>query len=152
MASASTAKTAQAADRSLASQPATFVGPLTISYIDGSNWRLAAPFAFHRPELTITIPAVEVAVPAGFETDFASVPRFFWRLFPPAGSGVGAAYGRAAVIHDYLYRTPGACVSRRAADRIFREAMEAEGVAGWRRWTLWLAVRVFGGRSWRGRP
>ncbi|MEM9213525.1 MAG: DUF1353 domain-containing protein [Cyanobacteria bacterium P01_F01_bin.150] len=38
-----------------------------------------------------------ISVPAGFQTDFASVPCVFWPILPPVGR-----YSKAAVIHDYL--------------------------------------------------
>ena len=75
------------------------------------------------------------------ETDFASVPRAFWRLVPPAGP-----YSRAAVIHDWLYRS--GLVPRAQADRIFRELMRAMGVEPWRREGMYWAVRVFGAAAW----
>jgi hypothetical protein len=34
---------------------------------------------------------------------------------------------------------------REKADAVFREAMQACNVAGWRRWPMWLGVRLFGG-------
>ena len=53
-----------------------------------------------------------ITAPAGFETDFASVPRLFWRIVPPWGR-----YSPAAVVHDFLYHT--GLVTRAEADRIF---------------------------------
>ena len=44
---------------------------------------------------------------------------------------------------DYLYST--GKVSRGEADAVLLEAMAAEGVPSWRRWGMYLAVRVFGG-------
>ena len=84
-----------------------------------------------------------VKVPAGFETDFASVPRFFSRLFPATGT-----WSKPAVVHDYLYQAPGGC-SRFLADCLFREAMIQEGVKPWRAWLMWVAVRCFGRGVWR---
>ena len=77
-------------------------------------------------------------VPAGFTTDFASIPRLFWSIVGhPAGQ-----YAQAAVLHDWLYRTK--AVPRAEADRIFREAMEVLEVPAWQRWIMWSAVRVAG--------
>ena len=88
-------------------------------------------------------------VPAGFVTDFASVPRIFWRLIgPPTGYGRDAAYGKAAVIHDFLYFTPGTR-SRQDCDDVFLEAMTDLGVSKARRTLMHLAVRVGGGWPWR---
>jgi hypothetical protein len=106
---------------------------LTVEYIDGRNWKLVEPFVYG-----------DWYVPAGFVTDFASVPRFFWRLLPPAGNGQRAAYGYAAVVHDWLYRRKHRFMSRRTCDRVFLELMRQAGVARWRRWTMYAAVRCFG--------
>ena len=84
-----------------------------------------------------------VVVPAGALTDFASVPRFLWWvfplwwLFPPSGQ-----YNKAAVIHDDLYRKQW---KRVVADAIFLDAMECLGVPWYVRWPMYLGVRV-GGR------
>lgn len=77
-------------------------------------------------------------VPAGFTTDFASVPWVFTWLVPRYG-----VYTRAAVLHDYL------CAEVRAdrfaqadADGIFRRVLRELGVSFARRWMMWGAVRV----------
>lgn len=80
-----------------------------------------------------------ITVPEGFPTDLASTPRI-----PIIYEAVGNTAVRAAVVHDYLY-TSGR-ESRAIADAVFREAMEATGVAWWRRWVMWVGVRL-GGRS-----
>lgn len=82
---------------------------------------------------------VLIVIPKGFRTDFASVPRLFWRIIPPAGS-----YNKATVVHDYLYQSR-QC-SRCLADAIFREAMTELGVGFVRLWLMWFAVRCFGPR------
>ena len=91
---------------------------------------------------------LSLTVPAGFETDFASVPFGFRWLVPVVGR-----HGKAAVLHDALYA--GACVGwappmrdRALADAVFFEAMTVLEVRPWRKWLIWLAVRVFGGRYW----
>jgi hypothetical protein len=83
-------------------------------------------------------------VPAGFETDFASIPRLFWSVIGhPAGQ-----YAQAAVLHDFLYRTK--AVSRKKADALFSEAMAVLEVPAWKRWTMWAAVRVGGSSNYQG--
>ena len=106
---------------------------------DGRTWRLLEAFEYHVGDKGGD---EVVRVPAGFETDFASVPRFFWRIFPPWGS-----YGKATVIHDYCYRVR-PC-SRKRADKIFLEAMKVLGVGYCMRHTMYRAVRMFGGWAWR---
>lgn len=84
-----------------------------------------------------------VIVPAGFVSDFASTPRFFWRFCPPTGE-----WSKPAILHDFLYVHPNGC-SRFMADALFREAMLEEGVPFWRAWLMWLAVRCFGRGGWK---
>jgi len=85
-----------------------------------------------------------IRVPAGFVTDFASVPRALWPIEPPLGDA-----GKAAVLHDYLYETGER--SRAEADRIFAEAMKVLEVPAWKRGLIYAAVRAFGARGYRTR-
>lgn len=78
-------------------------------------------------------------IPAGFNTDFASVPRL-----PVAFLLTGGTADRPAIVHDFLYRT--GAEDRKTCDAIFAEAMKATGVASWRRSLMWAGVRI-GGRS-----
>ena len=95
-----------------------------------------------------------ISVPAGFVTDFASVPRPLWDVYPPTG-----LYGKAAVIHDYLYQHGGRFHSnwkdviydRMACDRVFLGAMRVLGVDEWTAVILYQAVRYFGGAHF-GKP
>lgn len=94
-----------------------------------------------------------IIVPAGFETDFASVPFGFRNLFPPMGR-----WSRAAIVHDHIYQlggvNAGICdgepvsYTRKRADEIFREAMIVLGVPAWRRELMYAAVRLGGGGGW----
>src|SRR4029078_9803104 len=96
---------------------ASFRTPLILEYGDGHEWRLVQGFRYD----TDLLAAGAVYVPAGFETDFASMPRPLWSILPPTG-----LYGKGTVLHDYLYRKSG--VPRELADRILLEAMEVLGV------------------------
>ncbi len=82
-----------------------------------------------------------ITVTAGFMTDFASVPRLFWRLFPPLGR-----YAKASVVHDWGYVVQDR--TRAEYDWIFFEAMGVLGVALWQRLILYVAVRLFAGSYW----
>jgi hypothetical protein len=79
-----------------------------------------------------------IKVPKGFVTDYATIPRIFWNIFPPNGE-----YSRASVVHDYLYRLE-SC-PRYLADAIFYEGMRILNVPLWKRLTIYYAVRLFGG-------
>lgn len=77
-------------------------------------------------------------VPAGYVTDFASIPRIGRWLIPPFGR-----HAIAAVVHDWLYSIgePG----RRAhADDVFRDALDDLGVDVARRNVMYGAVQAFG--------
>lgn len=115
----------------------SFTTPLDLEYLDGRTYRLLTAFQYDASGFTVT-------VPAGFITDFASIPRPLWVLFPPTGR-----YGKAAVVHDYLYRTPG-LVSKAIADATFLEAMGVLGVPWLTRHLLYRSVSLFGGSSYKG--
>jgi len=91
---------------------------------------------------TVTLDDATFEIPAGFVTDFASVPRAFWRIVPPWGR-----YFPAAIVHDYLYSIHDR--PKEAADKIFLLIMEALKIPAWRRHIMYRAVRWFGGRAWR---
>jgi hypothetical protein len=84
-------------------------------------------------------------VPAGFASDFATIPMFVQSLIPITG-----AHSKAAILHDFLlaglrshYRgiSPHAPVSSVDADGIFRRTMRESGVKFVRRWLMWTGVR-----------
>ncbi|MFC7515109.1 DUF1353 domain-containing protein [Herbaspirillum sp. GCM10030257] len=117
---------------------ARFLTDLHLGYsADGERKRLDAPLEYESD-----VAKRIFVVPAGFETDLASVPRLplAYMLF----GGVGDA---AAVVHDYLYTTQK--VSRKMADNVLAEAMKVSGVAGWRRGPMWFGVRMFGWLHWK---
>jgi hypothetical protein len=117
-----------------------FKSPLTVTLLRGKDdagrqlWRVDAPLIYH------SAIAGRVEVPAGFETDFSSVPRL-----PLAYLLAGDTAHEAAVIHDYLYVSKQ--VEKKTADAVFLEAMELSGVAWWRRKVMYRAVSWFGGSA-----
>jgi hypothetical protein len=113
-------------------------GPLRVELLeDGLRARLIEPFRVQLRESGGRM----IEVPRGFETDFASVPRFFWRVLPPWGR-----YSPAAVVHDYLYQS--GTLERHEADRVFLTLMQRLGVSAWKRNVMYEAVRLFGGSAW----
>ena len=114
--------------------------PLVVEFLDGIRWRVIVPFSYTSQATRHT-----VNVPYGFKTDFASIPRGLWNIFPPTGE-----YGKAAVIHDYLYCTH--LFSRPVADLIFYEAMADLRVVWWKRWLMYYAVKFFGRWSYGQAP
>jgi len=119
----------------------TFTTPLVVTPLeDGRNWKLIESFIYHIGNLESD---EIVSVPAGFETDFASVPKFLWNILPPWGR-----YGKAAVIHDYCYRK--GLFTRKRCDKIFYEGMKVLKVPYWKRNVMYRAVRWFGGKAYKG--
>lgn len=123
--------------------PPEFPFPLRLERVAPMRADVMALFAFDSPSLG------RVEVEAGFDTDYASVPRVLWNLYPPDGD-----YTPAAVIHDALYwhqatkETGGQPVTRAEADVCFLEAMEALAIPFARRRMLYRAVRLGGACAW----
>ena len=120
--------------------PSKFTDPLDVEYVDGRKWKLLSSFYYDDARYQEII-----EVPSNFVTDFASIPRALWSIIPPTGQ-----YGKAAVIHDWLYQNKGKMpdkqYTRAEADLVFRDAMAVLGVGGYKRQTMYLAVRSFGPR------
>ncbi len=83
----------------------------------------------------------KIIVPAGFVTDFASVPPELRPMFPRVGQ-----YLFAAIVHDYLYWNQ--ICSKEEADEIFYLAMKESGVGGFTRLAFFQAVDKVGMSSW----
>ena len=118
----------------------------------GDYWKLCNPLEYVGNTDRWTIPA-------GFVTDFASIPAWAQPLLPRTGK-----HNRAAVLHDYLYRiavgiipscrlcsyksvVDPACklppwLPRKDADRIFLRAMRELFVPEWRARAMYLGVRA----------
>ena len=124
--------------------------PLRVEYIDGRSWLLVEDFSYFDDAPEAGEAGRFIDVPLGFTTDFASIPRLFWTILPPAGQ-----YGKAAVIHDWLYFSgrdgEGDPVTRAYADGVFLRAMKELGVPWHRRTVMYLAVRTFAGPLWAKR-
>ena len=97
---------------------AKFTTHLIVTYIDGTNWKLTEPFEFYfhycrakrkilresetnKPYTFGTLRKQTLVAPEGTYTDFASIPKWLHSVFSPTGK-----HGKAAVVHDLLYRTP----------------------------------------------
>lgn len=87
---------------------------------------------------------LEVWAGIGFRTNFVTGRKLLVvrRIVQPKMDA-------AAVVHDSLYCT--GLVPRHMADAIFRDAMLVSGVASWRAWAAWVAVRAFGGQFYAGK-
>lgn len=110
--------------------------------LSDDRWELTEPLHYCG---NVEVFEVETEKP----TDFASVPRVLWWLFPRYGE-----YTKAAILHDYLCGKADVGEFNRAdADGIFRRSMREQGVPFLRRWVMWAAVRFGSGpRSLLARP
>lgn len=109
-----------------------------VSQWDGVNWLM-------KGDLILRITDAKkvchlLTIPTGFKTDFASVPRIFWRILQPTSAA------EASIPHDFLYRK--GIVTKAQADKIFLLGMVALKIPRWKRQTMFYAVKVFGGSSY----
>ena len=91
----------------------------------------------------------EIAVPAGYISDFASIPAAAqWYVDSDAPV---IAFG--AIVHDFLYSSVGevggANFTREQADKVLRESMLLCGASAMQAWVVFQAVRKFGGSHWQ---
>ena len=125
-----------------------FLTKLDVEQVEDVNeegrgtWKLLSPLVYQSDSLETTL-----TVPAGFITDFASVPRIpfaFWFLADRANE--------AATLHDWLYTTDSSLThpvtNRSMADAILKEACLAQGCPSWVAFCLWAGVRIGGGSHW----
>ena len=141
-------------------RPSCFPLPLCVEELaDGSQYhfRTESDFVFLRrvayalkPEALADLPRPScpddfVLVPAGFRTDFASVPGLF-----RGALDTDNAVSPAALVHDWLYTCQ--LLPRDQADEVFRVALIANRVPRWKARVYWLGVRAGGWVQWGKRP
>jgi hypothetical protein len=112
-----------------------FKTKLIFQDLDGSDWLVMAPLTYEAADSAI------YTIPAGFITDLASIPRFFWRVYPRSGP-----WNEAAVLHDWLYNQQ--TVTRLRADELFREGMLWLGVSPTTARNMYLGCRIGGWKPW----
>lgn len=138
-----------------------FTKPLIVQYIGEDRkraiWELTESFQYHVGSYPSDF---IIHIEKGFKTDFASIPRSLWSIFPPTGK-----YIKAAVIHDYLTDNKGKIVyfktlediannnveyiemSKKRVDEIFKEAMGVLGVSSFVKYIVWKTVSIFGNKD-----
>lgn len=83
-----------------------------------------------------------IIVPAGFWTDFWSIPRILHSVLPPTQY---ISY----ILHDYLYAFWHQLgVTRKEADKILLEALRVEGMSKVKSMIIYLWVRMFWGKRY----
>ena len=122
-----------------------FFNYLQVELKPGSASRtLMTPLIYLSIEKPLANGRAVVEVPRGFRTDFASIPRFLWPIFPPDAGDTR----RAATLHDFLYCQPHCGFNRAQADALFRLALKEDGAVWIKRWLFWLGVRLGGAIKW----
>lgn len=112
----------------------SFTAPLILEALASERrglgeFRVYLPFAYDIGHLGS---GDTVTVPAGFETDLASIP-WFARAFIPISGRVA----KPALVHDYMLSRGDA-----RADDVFAEALRVAGVGRATAWLMVQAVRL----------
>jgi hypothetical protein len=102
---------------------------------DQRTWVTHRDFAY---EIGSKGSGLRIVVPAGTDTDLATVPRLLWPLIPPHDPQYAAAF----VLHDYLCRWHG--FSRVMADAILYEALRVLGAS-----VLTATIAYWAVAAWR---
>ena len=106
-----------------------FRGEIVAKWLpDGRNLSLIQPFGYTDAR------GQAWDVPAGSETDGASIPKVFWLTHPP----FTGKYRAAADIHDYYCRTQTRCWQE--THNVFFEAMRTAGAEERTAKVMWGAV------------
>lgn len=124
-----------------------FSGPLKLVQIGHQRWRVLESFRF------ISAQGITVDIPAGFETDLASVPAVAQAIVSKVGY-----WSQAAVVHDLLYNRHrnglDATVTRLQADEILLEGCKIRAkdfnvpTSERRDWLIFGAVHIGALESW----
>ena len=119
---------------------AGFLTPLRVEEVDEDRWRLLEPL--HARSSLVG----DVIVPAGFVSDFMSVPK----LVPILHVILKSRGRKESTVHDYLYET--ALYPRLLCDDVFAELLrvrrEPEALVA----LIYAGVRVGGASRYRGGP
>ncbi len=129
----------------------SFTSPLIVRLGSGKSWWVYRRFTYR---IGKKYSRRFVSIPTGFETDFASIPKFILPFLPD-----WSKFNKSSPIHDYLYRNRmimGKPITRKRADKVFYEAMlidfrhhkSGKLVA----WLEYWAVRLFARMAWEKNP
>jgi hypothetical protein len=107
--------------------------PVTRWLSDGRTMQLVEPFSYTDPDGRVW------AVPAGFLTDGASIPRALWST---VGGPFEGPYRVAALLHDYVCAIHTTAGERQAGDRMFYRACLCAGCSDAEARRLFAGVRL----------
>lgn len=106
-----------------------YTGLLPTDFLGNKTFRVSARYGFVRPN------GDAIPVPTGFETDFASIPRWAQVVYPLIGPWIPGA-----VIHDLLCAAE--LVPIPLGCQIFKEALLASGVSQIDAQIMYLATMI----------
>ena len=95
-------------------------------------------------DITVNSLGYQIKLLKGFDFDAASIPKIFWSII---GSPFTGNYTTPAAIHDGLYA--GEILDRKVCDDIFLDLMKQYKVSYVRRYAMYWAVRLGGGKVWK---
>ena len=95
-------------------------------------------------DLEITVDGNKIIVPAGYESDWASTPRFLWWLYPPTYPPAQ----RGAWLHDRIYTDLHDEYSKDFADQALAAAVRADGGSAFAAKLFYWATSWFGQGGW----
>ena len=95
-------------------------------------------------DITVNSLGYQIKLLKGFDFDAASIPKIFWSVI---GSPFTGNYTTPAAIHDGLYA--GEVLDRKVCDDIFLDLMKQYKVSYVRRYAMYWAVRLGGGKVWK---
>ena len=114
------------------------VEPLVRILHHSDGWQLATIARY-------TFGSAVIAIPIGFETDFASVPWYVRGLIK-----VNGKHRLAALLHDWIYSCEGDIgfnrLTRKECDILFLEEMKNANVKYIKRYAMYWGVRIGGSK------
>ena len=117
-----------------------FTKPLRIEQLEDGFWKLLDAFEYHVGQLGS---GEVISIPAGFKTDFQSIPRVLWSLFGhPVDEDAACGLG-----HDWLYQHPDGR-KRRRCDQLYLEMLVVKKCPWWKRTGKYTGTRVGGWVGW----
>ena len=95
-------------------------------------------------DINVRVDNKHYVIPQGFNTDLASIPKWYWSIISPAESSLMGP----SILHDYLYVNHDT-VSRKEADLILYCALLENGVNNYDAYKIYIAVRLFGSNHYK---